>query len=1820
MPPDANALARAVARYHAGCLRVIGAQNVALRDVRTTKKAALCCDLGRITDTEEVLSGRRQIVRAPVRPPQDAMPGAFEEYERQMIIWERLRELTAKATIEAHAKEVVYGSPLLAGYLPKRLGGNAEPVLAPLLMQTVTLQVTDLGEIVITTTDEPPRFNTAVWRDTIRADDVAQIVGLGVDAQADLAAGYDPARVKTLLTGIGTVFTAVAANEPDLTLAPWPELRDTRERRDQSSLALHDGAVLFLANRASPYLLHDLETIADHPSAVVRKDRPLQVLLTPPSTEERPELESRSLEEVVYPFPSNVAQRQVVDALGKNRIVVVQGPPGNGKSLTIANLVAHLVANGQSVLVTSHKNQALTVVRDKLESIGQRFLYASLIGDGMAAKRELQRQIADVKAFAGAANRTYLIRQLGEIEQRRADSGRRYRDLRDDFMARAEPQQAEAARLFEQFRNVATLPVSDEALDGSAQTAAAHALRRLDELSREHQAVWSELRRGPLAATDTHDAEIKTLSAFIDTQDARLAAANDPRVGELVEAWHPIVDADPRQIDVARTAIDEIRAALAPSCTTAAAERAAASALSDATALLKDVERGTEALRQAFADARELAEHRTAVKAQIELRAQVRQRHECLSTMMRRRGARKWLDEHAPGCAGLDAETVERWATFWDRWERLRTLADGLAGGLRAELPATFAPDDAQRVISRAEQSTARARAILAAQQAALSTRVSLPLVRALDATNPTQLDEVLLVWSQALAAAHADRTGNELKVAPELRFLDGLPGQVDALMDQGRHDEAEPGVSRLKAALAALPALDERSRLLDGPLRALPGAAEAVELAGETGAPAPEFLFDLDRALSVHAAVRRFEEIANDPTTRALAEVLSELTAEVMQDAQRLLGAKIQDRILKGFLRPSFLSSLEAFRKAVGGSPKRFERFEELKNSPEFDIDVLTDVFPCWIMRPEDACRVFPLRPDVFDVVIFDEASQCNPDQVLPLFARSERALIVGDDKQLSNEDLRRTLSSSANVALIRQAGLDKLDSAALFDQTQNSLLELTSARQQASVLLNEHFRCRPEIVAFSNHHFYGDTLTVIRDREDDHGLGPALILREVEINPQLAVRGAKVNYGEAKALLEELKRRLDDPRYADMTFGVLSLFREQVEHLELAIEHQIPQNVRDRHRLICSTVDGFQGDERDVILYSWRYTAADHPAVFAFTNGGAGEQRTNVALTRARHQAIHFLSVPVEQYPASAVNVTGYLRHAADPERLLSAAEQRAHREPAGPARRALAQALEADGLRVIENYVACGVSVDLLVRDDDNAKRVAVFVDADRAIHRPPDTPERVDQHALLERAGWTVVRAPACEALPDVAAAQKRVRDALAASPALRRLEREEQARGHVAIHDAELPIPDSSLLDLDMAAEDRADYHWDAPSVERRLAAGEDVFQSGLERDLYTALARIDGLTVVPQWPSRNKHIDLVVTDRDGRRIAVEADGSQHHETDTGELIPEDLERQALLEEAGWSFCRVRHADFAKDAEYQVERILDALAQQPMNPDLARLVWTDQAVEEALSAPVEMVAAEPEDLREPEIISGDAPDAAPLTATLQTAPERGDASIEADEPGDEPIAIAVATPAIPGADTDGRVEIEAADDLPGGEDNSTDDHAPAAPLITPAASEHEAAPTISSNAAGSAAELDVPSIEDAPLGLIALQVTEVVIERGAIDEDDLADAYAERYGIRVPRTWHRTIKRFAWTAKGMHNLDLDGQTWVPGDRAPQPDARYGEWTFRKMVNRAAEMLRHDDDPFEDLLAEVYGGTRIPKLVMSLVGSAINQAKRDRQLRL
>jgi hypothetical protein len=278
-----DALVRAVTSYHAGCLRVIGSQNVALRDVRTAKKAAVTCDVGVLVAEETLLSTGVLHLRAPERP-RGLAPGAtaatepeLARYEERLIVWERVRDLVQKAALEPYAKEIVYAAPLLAGFLPRH-GGRVEPVLAPLFTQSVAAATQHDGSILIQAQDESLRFNTALWQESTPAQNIGQIQSLGIDAQGDLAGGWDAARVGELLQAIRAVLSFSDAQAPDGSLEMWPERgAPASYRLAAPTLKLHNGAALFLSNKSSHYLLHDLEQIHADPAPFLEGlgDRPL---------------------------------------------------------------------------------------------------------------------------------------------------------------------------------------------------------------------------------------------------------------------------------------------------------------------------------------------------------------------------------------------------------------------------------------------------------------------------------------------------------------------------------------------------------------------------------------------------------------------------------------------------------------------------------------------------------------------------------------------------------------------------------------------------------------------------------------------------------------------------------------------------------------------------------------------------------------------------------------------------------------------------------------------------------------------------------------------------------------------------------------------------------------------------------------------------------------------------------------------------------------------------------------------------------------------------------------------------------------------------------------------------------------------------------------------------------------------------------------------------------------------------------------------------------------------------------------------------------
>ena len=264
------------------------------------------------------------------------------------------------------------------------------------------------------------------------------------------------------------------------------------------------------------------------------------------------------------------------------------------------------------------------------------------------------------------------------------------------------------------------------------------------------------------------------------------------------------------------------------------------------------------------------------------------------------------------------------------------------------------------------------------------------------------------------------------------------------------------------------------------------------------------------------------------------------------------------------------------------------------------------------------------------------------------------------------------------------------------------------------------------------------------------------------------------------------------------------------------------------------------------------------------------------------------------------------------------------------------------------------------------------------------------------------------------------------------------------------------------------------------------------------------------------------------------------------------LIPEDRERQALLEEAGWSFCRVRHADFAADPERQIETITETLRRQRAQPRPRRARLDRRRGRGGPQRPGRGRRRRGRaGSRNPAATGRRLPrlanDATRLVDQVTAA--------EVQSTRTELSGNGTARPTRrrqwrqrscsrrPGRGLDRRARLARKFPVWNSSHSSASarTRAPGRPSRVADRRLRRRTPRAGAT----------PSIDGSPLGLIAMRVAELVRARGSIGEDELARAYASHYDVEVPASWQRTLKRFAWTGKALRYLELDGDIWRPG---------------------------------------------------------------------
>ena len=355
-----------------------------------------------------------------------------------------------------------------------------------------------------------------------------------------------------------------------------------------------------------------------------------------------------------------------------------------------------------------------------------------------------------------------------------------------------------------------------------------------------------------------------------------------------------------------------------------------------------------------------------------------------------------------------------------------------------------------------------------------------------------------------------------------------------------------------------------------------------------------------------------------------------------------------------------------------LAGARKR--RLRELMDSGP-DIGLM-HLRPVWLMNPDVASRVLPLRPGLFDLVIYDEASQMPVEHAVPTLYRARRAVVSGDEKQMPPSSF-----FSGSVEDDEAEDAEEVEEAAT--ETERLAQEETWNRREvkdcpdllqlarnalAATTLQIHYRSNyRELIGFSNASYYGGALSVPA-RQPDEVVRKAKPIEVVRVD---GVYSAQTNEAEAERVVEILAAMWSRPAEARPSVGVVTFNRKQADVVEELLQKRAEadaefdaalRNERGRMRggedvgFFVKNVENVQGDERDVIVFSTTF-GRDARGTFRRSFGvlgqTGGERRLNVAVTRARDKVVLVTSMPV----ADVSDWLGSTRLASKPRDYLQA-----------------------------------------------------------------------------------------------------------------------------------------------------------------------------------------------------------------------------------------------------------------------------------------------------------------------------------------------------------------------------------------------------------------------------------------------------------------------------------------------------------------------------------------------------------------------------------
>lgn len=506
-----------------------------------------------------------------------------------------------------------------------------------------------------------------------------------------------------------------------------------------------------------------------------------------------------------------------------------------------------------------------------------------------------------------------------------------------------------------------------------------------------------------------------------------------------------------------------------------------------------------------------------------------------------------------------------------------------------------------------------------------------------------------------------------------------------------------------------------------------------------------------IERVLRLHVEI---EKLSEHGSLSSYAEAIKKSQEERQQRVARYIQNRL-DKKLQENDNPSMMRNAKRLAAALKKSKKAFKTFDKLRQEPS-RFENIASIIPIWLTELDDASRVTPLKANLFDYVILDEASQCNVAYTLPIMYRAKHAVFVGDSKQMRDTTVRFK-SNKMFDQLAHKYDISEDMSIKASGSGVLSVLDIADRRGFADEHLRYHYRSPRELIGFSNKYFYkpeNQELIVLNNNYLPYkDTGKVMLLHRVAVDENIELSD-NTNVSEAKAIVDRFKDIRSDSQTKNKSVGILTFFNHQASLLRSEFEKAGFQEERDNFKV--SVIEGIQGDEKDIVLYSFVIKNVDQKRQYIALTGESGDingpinaGRVNVAFSRARQQVHCFLSIEPEDIP-EGIWIKKYINYVLDHGEMPKTdkiVEFDSYFEEEFYAN--LKQQL-GDSVLIANQVESCGFKIDFVVTNKETGQRLAI--ECDGPCHYANELDEELDiriesdweRQAILEAAGWEFYR--------------------------------------------------------------------------------------------------------------------------------------------------------------------------------------------------------------------------------------------------------------------------------------------------------------------------------------------------------------------------------------------------------------------------------------------------------------------------------------------